>query len=88
MLVLFGSVVATFLTFAISILLDKNMRYPACYLMIGSCVLGFIFSFFVRERLRRSRAGLASRSFSFHVGNVAAAPEEEEVEQSPSNSKK
>jgi len=68
---LVGSIVASVFTFAIGFMLSKDMRYPACYMMIGSVVLGFFFQFFVRERLRRLKAGVSSRSFSFHVGNTS-----------------
>ena len=67
---LFGSVVASILTFAVSYLLTNEHKYPACFLMIGSVTLGCFFQIFVRERLRRRRAGLKSGSFSFHAGNT------------------
>lgn len=58
------------LTFAVGYLLDNDMKYIACYVMTGSVVFGTIFQFFVKQRLRRTRAGLKSGSFSFHLGNT------------------
>lgn len=69
MLQLFGSVVAAALTFAVGYLLENEMRYPAVFLMIGFVVFGAIVQLFVREILRRKRAGLKSSSFSFNIGN-------------------
>ncbi|CAI2366797.1 unnamed protein product [Moneuplotes crassus] len=69
MLQLFGSIFATILTFVVGLLLDKGLRYPAVFLMIGFVVVGTFFQFFVREILRRKRAGLKSSSFSFNIGN-------------------
>ena len=53
--------------------------------MIAAVAIGFFFQFFVRERLRRSKAGANSKSFSFHVGNMGddIAVGEEEQGKSP-----
>lgn len=69
MLQLFGSVFASVLTFVVGYLLDNDYRYPAVFLMCGFVVVGAFIQLFVREILRRKRAGLKSSSFSFNIGN-------------------
>ena len=76
---LFGSIVASIFTFIVGILLGEGKKYLALYLMIGSVTIGFFFQFFVRERLRRTKAGLASRSFSLNMGNTSnIVPEQDQ----------
>ncbi|CAI2366233.1 unnamed protein product [Moneuplotes crassus] len=79
-LMLFGSIFASGLTFAVGNLLDIGHKYPAVFLMLGFVVLGTIAQFFVREILRRKRAGLKSGSFSFSVGNHAQTQMSTEIE--------
>jgi MFS family permease len=74
-----GSIVASVLTFAVGYLLDGGYRYPACYILIGSCAFGAAFTFLIRENLRRTKAGLKSGSFSFNVGNQSFQENEVEV---------
>jgi len=69
MLQLAGSIFATILTFTVGILLDNGYKYPAVLLMWGSVTIGAFLQLFVREILRRKRAGLKSSSFSFNLGN-------------------
>ena len=66
---LFGSIFAVVLTSAVGVLLDNNKKYYAVGAMCGFVVSGAFFQLFVREILRRKRAGLKSSSFSFNIGN-------------------
>ena len=78
MLQLFGSIFATALTFTVGVLLDSGNKYFAVFLMCGFVVVGAFFQLFVREILRRKRAGLKSSSFSFNLGNQSYLNEEAE----------
>ena len=69
---LFGSIVASIFTFAEGYMLSNHYKYLACFVLIGSVIVGTIFQLFVRENLLRSKSGIRGRSFSLYIGNTEA----------------